>query len=209
VARTPLQEQPDQVSSPFIPFIRGMQEASGLDRAAERLSPLADALVRSPRVRDALRGGWLGHAVHPLLTDLPLGAWMCTTLLDVTGGPESRRAAQRLLGFGLTAAVPTVLTGLAEWQATEGPARRVGAAHANANVVAATLYGLSLLARRRNRHGVGVALGITGGVVTLFSGYLGGHLTLVDKIGTGDRAWYESAADTADAPGPVPNPPSH
>jgi uncharacterized membrane protein len=197
VASSPLQEQPEQVSSPFVPLIRGMEEAQGLDKAAERLSPLADALVRSPRVRDALRGAWLGHAVHPLLTDLPLGAWMCTTLLDVTGGPESRRAAQRLLGFGLAAAVPTVLTGLAEWQATEGPARRVGAAHANSNVVAVSLYGLSLLARRRNRHGVGVALGITGGLVTLFSGYLGGHLSFVDKVGTGDRAWYESPADGA------------
>jgi uncharacterized membrane protein len=195
VAATPAQEQLGQVSSPFIPFIRGIQRASGLDRVAERLRPLADALVGSPRVRDALRGAWLGHAVHPLLTDLPLGAWMCTTLLDVTGGPESRRAAERLLRFGLAAAVPTVATGLAEWQATKGSARRIGVVHANANVVAAGLYGLSLLARRRDRHRVGVALGITGGLVALFSGYLGGHLSFVDKVGTGDRAWYESPTD--------------
>jgi uncharacterized membrane protein len=192
VASAPLQEQLKQVSSPFVPFIRGMEHAHGLDRAAARLSPLANALVRSTRVRDALRGAWLGHAVHPLLTDVPLGAWMSATFLDLTGDPQSRPAAERLLGFGLVAAVPTVATGLAEWQATEGPARRVGAAHANANLVAASLYGLSLLARRRNRHGAGVALAVTGGLVALFSGYLGGHLSFVDKVGTGDRAWYES-----------------
>jgi hypothetical protein len=60
-----------------------------------------------------------------------------------------------------------------------------------ANSTAWTLYGSSLLARRRNRHGLGVALGLAGGVSAIVGGYLGGHLSLVEKGGTSDRAWYE------------------
>jgi uncharacterized membrane protein len=186
------QQPPVAEPSPFVPLIQRLQDTAGLDRVARGLGFVADRLLGSTGTRDALRGTWFGHALHPMLTDLPLGAWMCTTLLDVFGGPRARPAAQGLLAFGLVAAVPTAVTGLAEWQATEGSARRVGVAHANANTVALGLYGGSLLARRRGRHGLGVMLALGGGAVALVSGYLGGHLSIVEKVGTGDRAWYEA-----------------
>ena len=37
-------------------------------------------------VKDALSGTWLGHALHPLLTDLPIGTWTSAVLLDWLGG---------------------------------------------------------------------------------------------------------------------------
>ena len=55
-----------------------------------------------------LRGEWLGHALHPTLTDVTLGTWTSATLLDLFGGRDSSAAAQRLIGTGLLAAGPMV-----------------------------------------------------------------------------------------------------
>ena len=195
------QDQPDQVASPFVRIMQRMQDSERLDSAAARLGTVANAVAGRRRTGDALRGTWFGHAIHPLLTDFPLGAWTCTSLLDLFGGRRSRPVAQGLLTFGVAMATPTAVTGLAEWQATGGTARRVGAAHAMVNSTAWALYTSSLLARRRDRHGLGVVLGLAGGLSAIVGGYLGGHLSLVEKVGTGNRAWY-AAADVAEEADP-------
>lgn len=156
--------------------------------AAGGLSRVADAVLATPARRDAWRGAGFGHALHPVLTDFPLGAWMSATLLDLVGGRGARRASRRLVGFGLLAAVPTAVAGLAEWQASSGAARRVGVVHVAVNGTATTLYGWSWLARRRGCHPKGVVLAVAGGVFATLGGYLGGHLSLVRKIGTADPA---------------------
>ncbi|WP_205857448.1 DUF2231 domain-containing protein, partial [Phytoactinopolyspora endophytica] len=80
------------------------------------------------------------------------------------------------------AAVPTALTGIAEWTNTTGRERRVGLVHALGNTAALGLYAASWNARRRNRHAMGVLLGLAGGVVASGSGYLGGHLAMARKV---------------------------
>jgi uncharacterized membrane protein len=166
-----------------------IEAAESLDPVADRLAPIAAPIIRPNRLRGLLRGDWLGHSAHPMLTDLPLGAWTCTSLLDVFGGRGSRPAAEGLLAFGLAAATPTVLTGAAEWLATSGQRRRVGLLHATVNLAAFGLYGASLGARRRNRHGVGVGLGLLGGLTATAGGYLGAHLTVARNVGTRDPAF--------------------
>jgi len=81
----------------------------------------------------------MGHALHPSLTDLPLGMWTAASVLDLFAGDESRPAARRLVGVGLLAAGPTALTGWAEWSRTGPRAQRVGLAHAGLNVAAVAL----------------------------------------------------------------------
>jgi uncharacterized membrane protein len=173
--------------------MRRLEDDSRLDEPAERLEAIADAVVRSPTAADALRGVWLGHALHPLLTDFPLGAWMSASFLDLFGGHNARRASQRLVGFGLLVALPTAAAGLAEWRDTTGGARRVGVVHAGINSTATVLYGSSWLARRRRAHRTAVVLGVGGGVVATLGGYFGGHLTLVRKIGTADPSFGADA----------------
>jgi uncharacterized membrane protein len=125
-----------------------------------------------------LGGRWLGHALHPLLTDVPLGTWMSATFLDVAGGPRSRDAARKLVAAGLVASLPTVAAGLSDWMVANREERRVGVVHAATNTVALGCYAASFAARRRGRHGRGIALGLAGVTAASVGGFFGGHLAL-------------------------------
>lgn len=152
---------------------------------------------------ELLRSRVLGHALHPLLTDLPLGLWTAATALDLHGRPEDRAASRWLVGAGLVASAPTALTGLAELARVDRlAAQRVGALHGALNAVASTLYAASYVARSRRRHGLGVATALAGAMVTGASGYLGGHLTTARKVGSHDPA-FGGPTDTG-APQPPP-----
>src|SRR3954468_12186738 len=123
-----------------------------LDRPAALITRVARR-VGSGRAGAVLRGEWLGHALHPLLTDFPLGCWLAAGLLDLFGGRSSRRAAQRLVGLGLVHGVPTAAAGLADWsQLREPRTRRVGVVHAIGNTVVATCYFRSWANRRGGRN---------------------------------------------------------
>jgi uncharacterized membrane protein len=154
-----------------------------LDGPARPLAALGQALTRNPALARVLHGVPIGHALHPLLTDLPLGLWMSSTALDALGPRGSDRAADRLLGLGLVAALPTAWTGVADWFVSQrGGAedvRRIGTAHAALNLAALGLYATSWLQRRRGRRVSGVAASLAAGGVATVSGYLGGHLSLV------------------------------
>ena len=135
-----------------------------------------------------LRGDWLGHALHPLMTDFPLGCWIGAGLLDLLGGPSSREASRRLVGLGLLAAPMTIAAGLAEWRLLESAAsRRVATLHAGGNLVASFAYWRSWQVRRQGRHTAGVAWAMVGGLTAVATGYLGGHLSFVRTAGTGAR----------------------
>lgn len=171
--------------------LRGLAEKlegwEALDPPAGLLADRTRGLVRDRVRRELLLGRWLGHSLHPLLTDFPLGAWMSASLLDLLAGPASQPSAEKLLVFGLVMSLPTAASGLAEWSGTEEGERRVGVAHASVNTSALALYAASLAARRIGRHRLGVGLGIVGGVTATIGGYLGGHLSLVRGVGVADR----------------------
>lgn len=148
-----------------------------------------DVTARRPEpvMRRLLLGNWLGHAAHPMFTDFTTGPWMAASFLDLFGPPGSRPAARRLVGLGLLASVPTLMSGVAEWQRSAGRARRLGTVHAVGSSLATGLYATSYLMRRRSRHRAGVALGLIGGVMELVDGYIGGELTLIHHVGTDPR----------------------
>ena len=171
--------------------------ATALDGPAEAVAKtIREAIPRGP-VKDTLSGTWLGHALHPFLTDLPIGTWTSAAVLDVVGGRAGRPAAQRLIATGILAAVPTAASGLNDWADTtpkSEPVRRVGAVHAVANVTALALYAASFAARSRGRHGRGVALGFAGIGALTVGGHLGGHLSYAQGVGV-DQTAFESGGD--------------
>jgi uncharacterized membrane protein len=162
-----------------------LEACEGLGRAVGPLAATGEAVVRPGAVRDLLTGTWLGHALHPLMTDIPIGFWTSTSFLDVVGGRSSRRAALALLAAGNLAALPTVATGLAEWLEAGPVARRVGVVHAGANAAGLALDTGSLVARLRGRHGWGALLALGGMGAATVGGYLGGHLAF--GLGVGVR----------------------
>jgi MFS family permease len=193
----------------LVRLVNAIEAQPALDQAARLLSPPADWLVGRTYRRELLQGAWIGHAAHPFLTDIPIGSWTSASILDLVGGRPARPGAEILVGVGVASAIPTVLTGLAEWAETTGSARRVGVVHAGANLVAIGLYGASWAARRRDRQGRGALLALAGMTTATVGGYLGGHLISVLNVSTGgsgpvhDRSAPVEATRAAPVQAPV------
>jgi len=180
---------PTAPTPPIVTWTERLEATTALDPVVRAVRPLANALVSDPNRRDLLRGAWLGHAVHPLLTDLPIGLWTSALTLDLVGGAPARPAARRLMGLGVLLFVPTALTGWAEWSGIETRDQRVGVVHAVANAVAALGFAASWRARSRGRVLRGKALGLTSASVLGVGGYLGGHLVSARKVSSRNLAF--------------------
>jgi hypothetical protein len=180
---------PDQLTEGAPPGLVEIVHRLEAERLLDGPVAVVDRLTRpldAPGPSHLLSGAWMGHALHPLLTDFPLGAWMSATLLDLFGGRRSRPAAQGLVAFGVATAVPTVASGLVEWRRTAPPDRRVGVVHAVFNAAATTCYARSMLPRARGRGFRAAGWSVTGGLLATAGGYLGGHLSIARKIGSRD-----------------------
>src|SRR5260370_5895447 len=151
----------------------------GLDTAADRVAGLvngayaATGQVRQP-LKDALNGTWLGHALHPALTDVPIGAWTAALAMDVMGERSGARVA---VGVGLLGALAAAVTGLTDWSDTYGKPRRLGVVHAALNASATVLYGASWLARGK-AGGAGFVLSTIGYGIVSLSALYGGTMSL-------------------------------
>jgi uncharacterized membrane protein len=130
-----------------------------------------------PKARSFLGGEWLGHPLHPLLTDLPIGFWTSSFVLDFLGGRRSRRASAAFIGLGVASAIPTVAAGLVEYQKLDDESKRETAVvHAASNTIGTFFYLWSFLARLRGKRGKGIFLGLLGAAAVTVGGYLGGQL---------------------------------
>ena len=182
----------------LVRWTRRLEDAAALDPAVHAMEPKVRELFGSGTRGSVLRGDWLGHALHPVLTDVVLGTWTSATLLDLLGGPASSAASQRLTGIGLLAAGPTAWSGWAEWSESGPRDKRVGLVHAVTNGVAIGAYAASWVARQRGQHGTGARLALAGAAVSGVGAYLGGHLTAARKVGSRHPAYDEDAVAVSD-----------
>ena len=166
----------DDDTSPLEKAALLLEEAEALDGAADLVRPWAQWLTHEPVRRALLQGAWLGHKLHPVLSDLPVGFLTSVTVLDLLGGKESAKAADRLLALGVLSAVPTALTGWADWGSAPRRTQRVGVVHAAANGGAVALYAASFLLRRSGRRASGIVLGLVASGALGAGGFLGGHM---------------------------------
>jgi hypothetical protein len=172
-----------------------LEDATVLDSAVEFVEPTIRRLFGRGARSDVLRGRWLGHAVHPLLTDLVLGSWTSASLLDIFGGNESAKAAQKLVGVGLLAVAPTAWTGWAEWLAAGPREKRTGIVHVGTVGLAISLYAASWVARVRGQRRAGTRLALAGSAASGAAGYLGSHLAVARKVGSRDPAYDAPSSD--------------
>ena len=152
-------------------LISRLEDVSSLDRVVTPVQRLA-RMVRPQRVRDALHGVWLGHPLHPVLVQAPVGAYLSAAVLDVVPGGAGQ--SRRLVAFGLLASSPAALAGAVDWSEQHEQQMRVGVLHLAANLTATTLYGTSLLVAgaRTSR-----ALRFAGLTMVGVGGLLGGHIS--------------------------------
>ncbi|WP_285560296.1 Rieske (2Fe-2S) protein [Actinoplanes regularis] len=169
-----------------MPILNRLEETRRLDGVSDRLQSAVTAAVRPQRLRDLLHGTWLGHPLHPVLVQVPVGAFVSTAILDLL--PGRRGAPAPLLAVGIAATAPAVAAGWLDWSQMTRDRRRVGLVHAGANVVALGLYTASLLARRSGRTARGKLLGYAGLTVAGLGAYLGGHLAYAQAGGTNQAA---------------------
>jgi nitrite reductase/ring-hydroxylating ferredoxin subunit/uncharacterized membrane protein len=168
-----------------------LENEKGLDGIAKMVGDAVGKVVPPGPIKDALSGTWLGHTLHPVLTDLPIGAWASATALDLIGGEESEEAARRLIGLGILATVPTAWSGLSDYSDTVGEERRVGLTHAAFNVAAFALFAASYGARGNGSSVKSKGLSLLGLGAATFGAYLGAHLSLDMGVGV-DHTAYES-----------------
>jgi uncharacterized membrane protein len=176
------------VKVPLLALTERLERASALDGPIRVLAPIVQAAIPNGHIRGLLSGRWLGHALHPLLTDVPIGAWTSSLILDFAGGPSADASADLLVAVGVAAVPPTALSGWSDWSEPLTPEqRRVGLVHAATNIAAASMFSASLLQRRKGRRGTGKLLSLAGAGALAVGGYLGGHLSYAQKTGTGAR----------------------
>lgn len=153
----------------------------------------------SRRIKDILNGTWLGHALHPVFTDIPIGAWSSTMLLDLAWlNDDSKgvaRSADIVFTLGIMGATAAAVTGVTDWSDVDGMDRRVGLIHGLLNSgILLTNIG-SLVLRLTGRRRAGIALSTAGYLASLFTAYLGGELSYAKGIGVNHEAWEGGSDD--------------
>jgi len=162
-----------------------------LEPLSDTLQGWAGAIFRSragQALKTLLNGTWLGHPLHPVITDLPLGAWTLAVLLDVVflfdRSSTWHAAATVAIAAGVVAAVGAAVTGYTDWSDTVDRERRVGVTHGLLNLAATILYLVSLLIRLYGGSaGAAITISWIGYLLLLAAAFLGGEL--VFNIGTG------------------------
>jgi nitrite reductase/ring-hydroxylating ferredoxin subunit/uncharacterized membrane protein len=175
-----------------------LEDASVVDSPAKAVGKAVRSAVAPGAVKDALSGTWLGHALHPMLTDVVIGTWTSAVLLDLVGGRDSDRAAGRLIAIGLASTPPTLATGWNDWADTEPASdavRRVGFVHAITNATGVAAMTASLVARRNGRTGRGKLLSLAGLGAVGLGGWIGGHLSYALGVGVDTTALEKDVTD--------------
>jgi nitrite reductase/ring-hydroxylating ferredoxin subunit/uncharacterized membrane protein len=170
-----------------------LTDQPALDAIAEPLSQaVLDAYAAAGdtgrQLKNAAHGVWLGHPLHPVLTDLPLGAWTTALVLDAAAAAGHdrgmARAANVAVAVGLVGALGAAVTGLTDWSETSGQTRRTGLVHGLMNLTATGLFAASYVLRKnRSRRAAGRNCSTIGYIVAVGAAYLGGNLVYDRRVG--------------------------
>ncbi len=137
--------------------------------------------------RDFLNGRWLGHPLHALLTDVPIGVLMLVILLDVIGQPV---AADVALTLGVLTLLAAALAGLADYSDTDGAARVRATIHGTLMSIAVVLYLVSLGLRvSGGERAVPIAVSIVAYLILAAGAFTGGDVVYVMGNMVDRHAW--------------------
>ncbi len=168
-----------------------------LDKAGEAIQPaILDTFKAGGKtgkqVKNLLHGKWLGHPVHPMITDVPLGAWTTAAVLDtieLCGNKQYKKGADAAVTIGLAGAAGAAITGLTDWTGTTDIERKTGLVHGLLNIGATALYLTSFFLRKKKKsRATAITLSMLGYGITAMSAYLGGTLVYNKQMGVNHTA---------------------
>ncbi len=173
---------------------------SGLVRGlANAVQKIMNALfLNSPLkpLKTFLNGTWLEHPLHPVLTDVPVGAWTAALVLDlialIFGAQDLGFASAIVGGLGTLAAVATIITGLMDWMDVDPPELAVGITHGLINTAATVLFAISFLMRRASGWTITFANflpALVGYLLLIGGAYIGGLLVFRMGVMINRDAW--------------------
>jgi nitrite reductase/ring-hydroxylating ferredoxin subunit/uncharacterized membrane protein len=157
------------------------------DGTAKVVNGLYGALGTPGRVlQDFLNGAWLGHTLHSVLVDVPMGAFSALVVLDLlaifVGLRGVENASTIVLGVGLLGAIGAIFAGLTDHKDTLQDDRPLVTLHGLIQIVATTLFAVSFFLRVGDADsGVARWVAIVGYLVINVGAFIGGHV--VYKLG--------------------------
>jgi nitrite reductase/ring-hydroxylating ferredoxin subunit/uncharacterized membrane protein len=160
-----------------------------------------------PVIKDLLGGVWLGHPLHPAITDVPIGAYVVALVLDFSG---QRSAATAAIGVGIVFMLLAALAGYADYIDIENKPRRFGTIHSSLMLVALVFYVVSFVMRLgATPSPAEVWLSVIGFLIVITSAYVGGELvynlgTQVDRHAWRGGGTNWTAIDVTDVPADKP-----
>lgn len=138
-----------------------------------------------------------GHPIHPMLIPFPItclvGAFVTDLLFLAYGNEGFADASKWLIGFGIGTALIAAAVGLIDFMGDDR-IRRLGHAiqHMIANVAAVVVSIINFMVRLGSSDDNVLSLGIylsgTVVLILIFSGWRGGDLVYVHKVGVHDRS---------------------
>ena len=116
-------ETPTPVSAPETP----PAPQPFAERLSDQLQHVIQVIVGSQRkpprrLKSLLNGTWFGHPLHPVMTDVPVAAWILTAIFDIiwliTHTSWAAYGGFVTMIVGLLGALGAIVTGLTDWSDT-------------------------------------------------------------------------------------------
>jgi uncharacterized membrane protein len=152
------------------------------------------------------RAKLLGHPIHQMLIVFPLGLLAMAVVFDLIaiGVNEGywSEIAFWMIGAGVVTGLLAAPFGAIDWAAIPAGtrAKRIGAVHGAGNVVVVLLFAGSWLMRRdvpQAPEALALTLSFAGGILALFTGWLGGELVDRLAVGVDDGAHVDAPSSLA------------
>lgn len=146
-------------------------------------------------LKDFLNGTWLGHSLHALLTDVPIGAFTAAIVLDIL---NVRTGADVAIALGILGMLGAALAGWADYTDAYGKVRNYGTLHQLLMLIALALYIVSLGMRLNSGidRALPITLSVIGYLIITVSAFIGGEMVyglgnMVDRhaFRTGGTKW--------------------
>lgn len=180
-------------------------KSKSIGKISAFLDKLMQACLGAPAMRPLkifLNGTWIGHPLHPMLTDIPIGAWTLTIILDLVallfGLPQLGLASSITAATGVAGALAAAIAGLADWMDVDPPEKAIGAFHATVNVSATILFLIFFFMRWGRDWQPGwstFVIALAGYLLVTIGGYLGGALVFYKGVMINRNAYRSGPGD--------------